>query len=105
MDDCMPPGCYWNIIGHGLCHQECNTKLLRYSDGDCNKVCEPDWIGDNYCDNNCWNAENQWDGGDCDAQIAAQPHYCEKEWIGDGTCDPTCNYEETQWDGGDCAKA
>lgn len=103
-NDCLPPGCLWNLIGGLLCTEECNVKILRWDGGDCKEVCEPEWIGDGYCDTFCYNEENQFDLGDCDAQIEQQ-RVCFDEWIGDGACDQTCNVERFRFDGGDCDKA
>lgn len=74
------PGCYWSLIG----------------DGD--------------CDNACYNAACNWDGGDCSAPTAAPtqsgdcasgcPSYC----IADTYCDWECNNAACNYDGGDCTQ-
>jgi len=40
----------------------CAAFLLKSAKAQCS---DASWIGDGYCDFDCNNAENQWDGGDC----------------------------------------
>ncbi|HUT77432.1 MAG TPA: LNR domain-containing protein [Polyangia bacterium] len=35
-------------------------------DDECAPGCPEDWINDDYCDDECYNADCNWDGGDCD---------------------------------------
>jgi hypothetical protein len=128
-------GCNAAMTGNGRCDTACNVEECNYDEGDCVNTTKPTptpttpptptptiaqcadycfitWIGDGQCDFACYNAECNWDGGDCGTPTAAPTNamsgYCSDrcmwEWVGDGQCDyewhcytATCN-----WDSGDC---
>ena len=46
---------------------------------NCAPACLDGWPGDGYCDRVCWNAECEYDLGDCDCAPG-----CHQSWIGDG---------------------
>merc|ERR1711962_565907 len=92
------------------------TTTTEPSTNECER---PDWLGDNYCDDDTNNAACKWDGGDCcnndnlnwkkyckvceclDPDESAGT--CEKpRWIGDTYCDDATNNAACKWDGGDC---
>ena len=82
--------------------------------------CErPDWVGDDYCDDETNNAACNWDGGDCcnndkpDWRKFCKVCECldpdesagtcvKPEWRGDTYCDDETNNPVCNWDGGDC---
>lgn len=63
---------------------------------NCIPECELEWIGNGECDPDCYQAQFEFDGGDCGDCLA--------EWIGDGNCDFLCDVEKYQMDGGDCTE-
>jgi len=146
-----PVECPDEWIGDNYCDDECNNDDNDFDGGDCcqdeaaegwNQYCNdclclempettegpaecPDeWIGDNYCDDVCNNDDNDFDGGDCCQDEAAEGwnHYCNDclclempettegpiecpdEWIGDNYCDDQCNNDDNDFDGGDCCQ-
>ena len=80
--ECLKDETDYKMLGDGHCDKECNTTNCKYDQYDCvttsNKICndtyylgqhecDPDWIGDNWCDGNCqYNSLCDYDGGDCD---------------------------------------
>jgi len=108
-----------------------NKKLaaMRHkSGGNQLSSCPAGWGGDGYCDSNCNNAGDFYDGGDCcpltcvgtiqyptcagaTAANCLDPNggstttssgHCPAGWAGDGYCDSQCNHAGTNWDNGDC---
>merc|ERR1711962_288402 len=85
-------------------------------------ACPDNYIGDNYCDDECNNSEFEMDGGDCCGD-KVNTQYCSKcecldfqettqgpdesncaapNWFGDNYCDDENNNFECGYDGGDC---
>ena len=73
----------------------------------------PNWVGDNFCDDENNNAECGFDGGDCcgddvntqycNACECLEQGECEAPvWQGDGFCDDGNNNAGCDFDGGDC---
>jgi hypothetical protein len=61
------------------------------------ETCPSRWIGDTYCDEECFSADYRWDDGDC----FCHP-YCAHPLLLNGICDQGCNNEACNWDWGDC---
>ncbi len=65
----------------------------------CAPGCPDSWVGDGFCDSDCYVASCSYDGVDCEGQCALG---CPDNWIGDGECDPDCLVASCSYDGGDC---
>ena len=75
-------------------HPECLNEM-----GDC---CFKFEIGDGHCEEYCYTATTDWDGGDC---FVNPPRNCpcwERGILGNGICDPECDTEACVHDFGDC---
>jgi hypothetical protein len=66
------PGCSCdkNMLGDGVCNQECNTPDCYWDMNDCLYIhpgclCHKLLIGDGICDSSCNTSLCGWDGGDC----------------------------------------
>lgn len=69
----------------------------------CSSECEPDWLGDGYCDEACFTDACDWDATDCvESEMEGCADKCLSEFIDDGECDLACNVAECLWDGADC---
>ena len=71
----------------------------------------PDWVGDEYCDDENNIADCSFDGGDCcgdnvDTSFCSQCLCLEEcdypDWVGDEYCDDESNIADCSFDGGDC---
>ncbi|MBN2343532.1 MAG: hypothetical protein JXX29_05035 [Deltaproteobacteria bacterium] len=68
----------------------------------CPSTCPTSWIGDGECDDLCWLAACQWDGGDCGLECATG---CPESYINDGYCDDACLNVNCSYDGDDCLRS
>ena len=72
----------------------------------CAPNCPASWRKDGECDAGCYNAECDFDGGDCATppKTAGQcAPGCVASWRGDKECDEECDNEACGFDGGDCS--
>lgn len=103
-------GCQWAWVDDGTCDSSlgCDVAECYWDGGDCYSSqsencatgCLVSYIGDQECDNACYVAACNFDGGDCDYCAGD----CKWSYIADGVCDSSygCNVESCQYDGGDC---
>ena len=98
-----------------------NVSACNYDNGECLKCswadegrdCDPDWVGDGFCDWDCQTANCNYDGGDCPAVVmptddsSGSTDACpaSAEYLGDGVCDRFFNTEACGCDLGDCKVA
>ena len=68
----------------------------------CAYGCPSSYLGDDYCDPECYNADCNWDCSDCELPSDYCAPGCPDSWVGDGYCDRECWNEVCNWDGGDC---
>ena len=89
--------CKDDWITDGYCDDECNLKVANFDGGDCctqyiddsqcnvcichldglrHSACPSYWIGDQFCDDACNNAENNFDDGDCCLEDEDAFDYC-----------------------------
>merc|ERR1711981_517275 len=140
-----PAECPTSYVGDNYCDDQCNNEENNFDGGDCCgddvneqycSVCEcleggptegppaecpTSYVGDNYCDDQCNNIDNDFDGGDCcgddvntqycdvcdclEMEPTTEPPMDECEvpqWFGDNYCDDGNNTPECGFDGGDC---
>ena len=100
------PDWVWEASGHSKDdHVNGDDEWVGPDSGYCADGCPNSWVGDvHWCDDVCWNAACNWDGGDCLEEYGEPPcaEGCGSEQIGDGTCDEACNVEACGLDDGDC---
>ncbi|KAH3762064.1 notch receptor protein [Pelomyxa schiedti] len=105
LKSCGGWNCNASNLGDGTCDYECANAACDWDGGDCLYIncdyeCDPEDIGNGWCDwVGCNKEQCGWDGGDCDAYCSAD---CLTATVGDGNCEEYCYVEECNWDGGDC---
>ncbi|KAH3759421.1 hypothetical protein Pelo_8787 [Pelomyxa schiedti] len=62
-------------------------------------------INDGYCDPECYNERNNFDGDDCADSADLCNVGCNPADIDNGYCTPWCMTEACEWDGGDCGES
>lgn len=65
---------------------------------ECSPGCLWEDVNNNFCDDNCFNSNCNYDGTDC-IQCALN---CNLYMIGNGNCDKPCNIKSCNYDDGDC---
>ena len=91
--------CYPQMVGNGVCDEECYTASCSLDGGDCGD-CPAECVlrqGDGVCDEQCYH--------DCPGEVPDCPSCndgCPPFMIGDGTCNPECFNVGCQFDSGDC---
>eukprot|EP00727_Mastigamoeba_balamuthi_P000893 m51a1_g10800 putative notch domain-containing protein (2235) ;mRNA; r:15033-27460 len=106
----------YEILGDGRCNLKYNTTACLQDGGDCvfcaarcslsminNSVCDPACytVGDNVCQEACFNSACQWDNFDC-WRVDCNDDTCLKKWAGDGYCQRECLSASCGFEGGDC---
>ncbi|KAJ1612320.1 mucin-like protein [Cryptosporidium canis] len=94
-----------NVVPNKLSHTFMNRNnpkvndKLRQTFPNCPLNCEESWIGDGWCDKECFTDLCGNDGGDCTGWCAPE---CRPSWLGDGQCDIDCFNPKCNWDNDDC---
>lgn len=75
--------------------------------GVCSGGCSPNLVGNGVCDDQCMNAACEWDGGDCLSVCSRTVQdgvesTCFESQLGDGSCDLECMNAECNYDYRDC---
>lgn len=101
-DESCDPGCTYDMVGNGICNEDCLTRNCNFDDSDCvylqiAKNCYLSQLSDGICDDDCNNDEAFWDGWDCSCSPG-----CTDEKLGNAKCDSDCNNKECNFDSQMC---
>ncbi|CAG9330614.1 unnamed protein product [Blepharisma stoltei] len=101
-NNCKNNSGYQDMLG-SACYSSCNTTSCYHGESycqECSENCIYSILGDGICNEDCNNAECNFDFGDCDNSTCADGCY---SWmINDGVCNEFCYVEECNYDRTDC---